>query len=186
MYYTYAYLREDKTPYYIGKGSKNRAYQSHKRGSLDIRPNNPKNIIILKYFKDEIHAFNHEIYMISLFGRKDLGTGILINMTNGGDHPPNHLGRKRSLETKRKLSESRKNKPLSYDVWNKGKKMNDEYRKKCDYWSGKNHSFEARQKMSRTRKGKSSPTKGKVWWTDGQKTTMSVECPGDGWRLGRS
>jgi hypothetical protein len=185
MYYTYAYLRKNGTPYYIGKGSGNRAYHQHKRGLLDMRPSDCNRILILKKFENENDAFIHEMYMINIFGRKDLGTGILHNKTNGGENPPNHLGFKRSLETRKKLSDSRKGKPLNYPVWNKGKKMDDEYRKKCDHWSGKNHSFETRQKMSKTRKGRPSPTKGKRWWTNGQKTTMSVECPGDGWRPGR-
>ena len=81
-YYTYAYLREDKTPYYIGKGKGNREY---KRSRNDIRPPKDKSrILYLKQNLTEEEAFKHEIYMIAVFGRKDLGTGILRNRTDGG------------------------------------------------------------------------------------------------------
>ena len=83
MYYTYAYLREDRTPYYIGKGKEDRVY---KKGKGEVNPPKDKSrIIFLKQNLTEEEAFKHEIYMISIFGRKDLGTGILYNMTNGGD-----------------------------------------------------------------------------------------------------
>jgi group I intron endonuclease len=81
-YYTYAYLREDRTPYYIGKGQKNRAY-SKNRHRVKVPPKN--RIIILKKFKNESDAYAHEEYMIFILGRKDLGTGILLNLSNGGD-----------------------------------------------------------------------------------------------------
>jgi hypothetical protein len=81
-YYTYAYLREDGTPYYIGKGKGNRAY---KRGRRTFFPPPKNRIIFLKQNLTEEEAFKHEIYMIAVFGRKDLGTGILHNRTNGGD-----------------------------------------------------------------------------------------------------
>jgi hypothetical protein len=82
-YYTYAYLREDRTPYYIGKGKGNRAY---KRTKTDIKPPKDKSrIIFLKQNLTEEEAFKHERYMIAMFGRIDLGTGILHNKTDGGD-----------------------------------------------------------------------------------------------------
>ena len=82
-YYTYAYLREDRTPYYIGKGKGNRAYRRRK---TDIKPPKDKSrILILKQNLTEQEAFRHEVYMIAVFGRKDLGTGILHNRTNGGE-----------------------------------------------------------------------------------------------------
>lgn len=83
MYYTYAYLREDKTPYYIGKGKGKRIY--NKRGRPCSTPKDKSRIIFLKQNLTEKEAFKHEIYMIAVFGRKDLGTGILYNKTNGGD-----------------------------------------------------------------------------------------------------
>jgi hypothetical protein len=85
MYYTYAYLREDKTPYYIGKGTGNRAYVTHKRkNGQDLKPKNKDQIIILKHFDIEEQAYIHEKYMIFLYGLKING-GLLINLTLGGD-----------------------------------------------------------------------------------------------------
>jgi hypothetical protein len=82
-YYTYAYLREDRTPYYIGKGEKNRIFNKSKG---EIKPPKDKSrIIFLKKNLTEEEAFRHEKYMIAVFGRKDLKTGILKNKTNGGD-----------------------------------------------------------------------------------------------------
>ena len=83
-FYTYAYLREDRSPYYIGKGQTHRLLYKPKTG--DVRPPKDKSrIIFLKQNLTEEEAFKHEIYMIAVFGRKDLGTGILRNRTNGGE-----------------------------------------------------------------------------------------------------
>jgi general stress protein YciG len=80
-FYTYAYLREDRTPYYIGKGIKDRI---HNPLHNSIHLPSKERRLFLKQNLTEEEAFKHEIYMIAVFGRKDLGTGILRNMTNGG------------------------------------------------------------------------------------------------------
>ena len=109
-FYTYAYLREDRTPYYIGKGEGRRIY---KKGKGEVKlPKDKSRIIFLKQNLTEKEAFRHEIYMIDVFGRKDLGTGILRNRTNGGDGPsgrtPWNKGKLHTEETKRKQSEMKK------------------------------------------------------------------------------
>jgi hypothetical protein len=86
-YYTYAYLRKDGTPYYIGKGKGNRAYVKHWRSKSKggyFTPPEKDKILILKKNLTEEEAYKHESYMIAVFGRKDLGTGILRNMSDGG------------------------------------------------------------------------------------------------------
>lgn len=80
-FYTYAFLREDGTPYYIGKGTRKRCYSPEGRPCR--LPSDRKRILILKNSLTEEEAFKHEIYLIALYGRKEDG-GILLNHSRGG------------------------------------------------------------------------------------------------------
>lgn len=96
-FYTYAYLREDKTPYYIGKGCGKRCFSSHRRVPVPAK----ERILILKKGLNEEEAWKHEKYMIFIFGRKDIGTGVLLNCTDGGE---GSAGAVRSQEFKDNVS----------------------------------------------------------------------------------
>jgi hypothetical protein len=211
-FYTYAYLREDRTPYYIGKGSGRRINEN--KGRPCKKPKDKSKIIFLKQNLTEEEAFKHEIYMIAVFGRKDLGTGILYNKTNGGEGPS---GYKFSEESKAGMSAARKGKPAH----NKGKSPSKETRTKMSKSKkGKNHPFygkkgknshnygikrtdETKEKLRLANLGEKNAFYGKThsketrtkmseskkdikWWNDGcGNTKMSVECPGPNWIRGR-
>ena len=118
-YCVYRHIRPDKDEvFYIGKavsGSK-RPYNSGCSRRSDfwkkiVDKNNGKyGVEIIMDNLTEEEAFLKEIEFIELYGRKDLGTGTLCNMTYGGEGPS---GRKHSEESKLKMSESHKGKVLS-------------------------------------------------------------------------
>ena len=91
MFYVYTYLREDRTPYYVGKGSGERAFKKWGKGIKP--PKDPSRIIIVEDNLDEQTAFDLERKLIAEYGRKDLGTGILYNMTDGGEGSSGHKTR---------------------------------------------------------------------------------------------
>jgi hypothetical protein len=148
MYYTYAYLREDGTPYYIGKGKGYRAYQGNRKSTNP--PKDKSKIILLKQNITEAEAFRHEIYMISIFGRRDNNSGILRNLTNGGEGTSgaNNSGERNGFykkshteETKSKISKTKigtkfpeELKPLvskrSKEMWKSGVFSTPEHRQK--------------------------------------------------------
>ena len=171
MYYTYAYLREDGTPYYIGKG-KERSGKKYRITAQHpgIAIPTPSRQLILKTFDMEFDAYKHEMYMISVFGRKDLGTGILHNRTGGGDGHTNmsdyarkrcsetHKGKVLSEETKRKISSTRKKRGYKCSEEQK-QKYSKMYSGEGNPNYGKNHSKETLKKISEGTRGKNTKTR---------------------------
>ena len=159
-YYTYAYLREDRTPYYIGKGKGDRALNKNRKGIKP--PKDESRIIFLKQNLTEEEAFKHEVYMIAVLGRKDLGTGILRNRTDGGEGSSGAIV---SEETRRKKSEAIKGESNPFY----GKSHSEETRRilsevkrgESNPFYGKSHSEETRRILSEVKRGESNPFYGK-------------------------
>jgi hypothetical protein len=137
-FYVYLLLdpRRDYLPFYVGKGKGDRA-NHHLKYESHAKTNTFKKSVIQKIRRDgkepkvmiwsdalsETQAFDMEKSLIERFGRRDLKTGILTNLSDGGY---GNAGRKFTEEHRRKLSEAAK---------------------------GRKHTDEAKAKMSKKRKG---------------------------------
>jgi hypothetical protein len=141
-FYVYAYLREDGSPYYIGKGTGRRAYQKNKKTHKFVNiPEKDRIVILLNNLTEEL-ALEKEKELILKYGRKIDG-GILVNVTEGGERGFACMkGKKHTEESKKKMSEAHKGR----SVWNKG------------LVGAQTHSEETRQKLSEIGKGNKSRT----------------------------
>jgi hypothetical protein len=112
IFYVYMLSRPNGSPFYIGKGQKNRIFQHEKEAqtqALSYKLNIIRKIDqsheeidyqILDFFANEEDCFQKEIDEILRLGRYDLKTGPLANLTDGGEGASGI-----SEETKRKIDE---------------------------------------------------------------------------------
>jgi len=172
MYYTYAYLREDKTPYYIGRGKHHKGFKYHRMSqhTCGVPPQDRR--IILKDNLSKQEAIKHEEYLIHLYGLISDETGILRNYvrdSRGGSYK----GRKLSEETKQKMSLAMKKR------WESGVYDTQEYKDKIAESNRQNprvkkHSEQTKEKQRKASTGRiqSEETKKKrsesikKWWED--------------------
>ena len=165
-YYTYAYLREDGTPYYIGKGKGRRAFRRSRFG-VSVPPQ--ERIKLLVENTTEEWALFIEMYLIDKWGRLNDGTGILENFTDGGE---GISGYKHTTETKehfRNLYTGREAHPNTLEAVRRPK------------------SRKTKDKMSKAAQGRTGSLSGRKHINNGTQTkAIPVGDPiPDGWFLGK-
>ena len=90
-FYVYAWLRETGEPFYIGKGFGKRAEALRRNKFVRNifakmqRDGNESSIVYLHEGLNEERAFELEKQEIAKWGRRDIGTGCLANLTDGGE-----------------------------------------------------------------------------------------------------
>ncbi len=131
IFYTYLYLREDGTPFYVGKGPWKRIFSSQHNVAVP-----PKERILIEPHVSEADAFEAEIFLIAYYGRKDLGTGCLYNFTDGGQGVTGIKRKPVSAAVRQRMSAAQK---LSWAN---------------NHWPRKPLSEETKQKISRAKRGR--------------------------------
>ena len=157
-FYVYQYLREDGSPYYIGKGTGNRAWT---KGKNEIgKPQTLDRIVIIEDGLTDKEAIDLEIQLIQQYGRIDLGTGMLRNKTEGGEGA---AGYKHTDLAKQKISDSSATRgPVTEQTkqkiirHHKGKSRSEETKQKMrEAWKNRAPmSEETKQKIAITQTGR--------------------------------
>ena len=117
-FYVYAHCKQDGSPYYIGKGRRDRYLETRGRSNFwrkcaDKHGINP--IFIAKNLTEQ-EAYSFEKILVEKLGKRTDATGILVNIVDGGRGV---IGLKHSDESKAVMS-----------IKHTGKKLSAEHRKK--------------------------------------------------------
>jgi hypothetical protein len=154
MAIVYEHLRNDTNEvFYVGIGAEdNRAFEKGRRNKYwhNIVNKVGYSVNIIHKDIDWEDACKIEKLLIEKYGRKDLGKGNLVNMTDGGEGV---FGLIMSEETRQNLSER-----------NKGNTN----------MLGKTHSEETRQKMSKANKGRIPSEESKKKMSEAKKGNKSI------------
>jgi group I intron endonuclease len=181
MYYVYALLDSSKNdnfeylnykfeyePFYIGKGTGNRFKETlydktpFKKNKIKKLINNKVKIItvIIEHNLTNEEAISLEIELIKKIGRRNLGLGPLVNLTDGGDGRKNS---NHSEETKLKISKSRKGKAIGWKHSDETLKiMSIKQSGENNGFYNKTHSDENKKKQSNRVSGDKHPMYNKI------------------------
>jgi hypothetical protein len=85
QFYVYLWLRQDGTPYYVGKSQDDRNKRAFTNWGHNVPCPKDSARIIVQYYESETDALEAERFFISLYGRADLKAGHLRNLTDGGE-----------------------------------------------------------------------------------------------------
>lgn len=168
MAIVYQHRRKDNGEvFYVGIGkNEKRAYSKSSRGKFWLDYTSKYQYEVVVSHRDIIweEACSIEKYLICFYGRRDLGLGSLVNITDGGDGLINA-----SEFTRKKMSLAK----IGKTTWNKGVA----------------HTQETKNKISKANKGKKLPSMteeakakisvgntGKVPWNKNKKIPLSEEA----------
>jgi hypothetical protein len=168
----YRHLKSDGEVFYIGIGkTESRAYSKADRNKFwnNLVNKHGYEVQILKKDLTWEDACELEKILIDWYGRRDLGTGTLVNMTNGGEGSYNRIvteetrakmrlsqkGKIYTKETRAKMSLSQQKNRDSFEKNQKirialtGKTLSDEHKKNITLsHKGSKHTEETKAKIS--------------------------------------
>lgn len=159
-YYVYLHRRATNSEvFYVGKGRAARAHSRHMRNPHWHRVV-ARDGFVVEIVEDglsEARAFELESMLIQFFGRRDLGLGKLVNLTDGGEGTE---GSSRGGETAQKISAALKGRKRSPEAVEASRRGNQGKKRSPEHISammakvvGRVVSDETRAKLSAARKG---------------------------------
>ena len=165
-FYTYIHMKETTGEiFYVGKGQGNRFKTTKSRSEYWKRTAKKYGVIvdIVAHGISEHEALLLEKKLIKIYGRKNLGTGNLVNLTDGGEGYSGYIC---TDETRRKLSEA-----------GKGRKHTEEHKQyMSEVMTGRLVSEDTKNKLRNYRLGKKLTEEQRIKLRDSNSRSRKVMC----------